>query len=296
MATDIVISDVTNGSLDTNYDWVGTGVFDVMMNAVNKNIESQYAKGRITGSDYATVYLGAMQAVLAQSVEYVMKEKVSEAQVDNMVADTGFKERQIIEQELTGAKQRLAIDKDIDVKERTTVLQESEFADKLLTTAKQRLAIDSDISLKEDELEINIKKKEQLEAQTLEIISTTARANTQLNDQLLTSEKQRTLLDTDEELKQYQVDYIQPAELARLQKQTDVAERGMIEQEATGIKQRLVLDKDILLKEEQEKLAYTERVIKDKQAADLGLDNVYKQIEIDKADPDFIYTPKYVEV
>lgn len=264
MATDIVISDVTNGSLDTNYDWVGTGVFDVMMNAVNKNIESQYAKGRITGSDYATVYLGAMQAVLAQSVEYVMKEKVSEAQVDNMVADTGFKERQIIEQELTGAKQRLAIDKDI--------------------------------SLKEDELEINIKKKEQLEAQTLEIISTTARANTQLNDQLLTSEKQRTLLDTDEELKQYQVDYIQPAELARLQKQTDVAERGMIEQEATGIKQRLVLDKDILLKEEQEKLAYTERVIKDKQAADLGLDNVYKQIEIDKADPDFVYTPKYVEV
>lgn len=157
MATDIVIGDVTNGSLDTNYDWVGTGVFDVLMNAVNKNIESQYAKGRITGSDYATVYLGAMQAVLAQSVEYVMKEKVSEAQVDNMVADTGFKEREVVINELN-------------------------------------------------------------------------------------AEKQRTLMD------------------------------------------------------EELKLKYVERVMKDKATADLGLDNVYKQIEIDKADPDFVYTPKYVEV
>ena len=91
MATDIVITDVTNGDLDINNDWVGTGVFDVLMNAVNKNIDGQYIKGRITGSDYANVYLGAMQAVLAQSVDYVMKEKVTESQIDNMAEDTKLK-------------------------------------------------------------------------------------------------------------------------------------------------------------------------------------------------------------
>ena len=91
MATDIVITDVTNGDLDINNDWVGTGVFDVLMNAVNKNIDGQYLKGRITGSDYANVYLGAMQAVLAQSVDYVMKEKVTESQIDNMAEDTKLK-------------------------------------------------------------------------------------------------------------------------------------------------------------------------------------------------------------
>ena len=79
MATDIVVSDITNGSLDANGDWVGTGIFDVLMSAVNKNIESQFNKGRIAGADYATAYIGAMNAVLAQSIEYVMKEKVSEA-------------------------------------------------------------------------------------------------------------------------------------------------------------------------------------------------------------------------
>ena len=91
MATNIVITDVTNGDLDINNDWVGTGVFDVLMNAVNKNIDGQYLKGRITGSDYANVYLGAMQAVLAQSVDYVMKEKITESQIDNMAEDTKLK-------------------------------------------------------------------------------------------------------------------------------------------------------------------------------------------------------------
>ena len=129
MATDIVITDVTNGDLDTNNDWVGTGVFDVLMHAVNKNIDGQYLKGRITGSDYANVYLGAMQAVLAHSVDYVMKEKVSEAQVDNMVADTGFRDREVTIAELNGEKQRLAIDEDIKLKYVERVIKDKASAD-----------------------------------------------------------------------------------------------------------------------------------------------------------------------
>lgn len=81
-ALDITINDLTNGSLSVSNEWAGTGVFDKLIAAVNNNIEGQYNKGRITGSDYAQVYLGSMQSVLAQSVEFLLREKETEARVD----------------------------------------------------------------------------------------------------------------------------------------------------------------------------------------------------------------------
>ena len=81
---DIVIEDLTNGSLNADNEWVGTGIFDKLIAAVNKNIEGQYNLTRITGPEYATVYLGAMQSVIAQSMQYLLQEKVVEAQVDKL--------------------------------------------------------------------------------------------------------------------------------------------------------------------------------------------------------------------
>jgi hypothetical protein len=81
MATEIEIVDLTNGSI-VNQEWVGTGVFDALMTAVNKNIEIQYQKGRITGQDYAQVYLGALQSTLQQSVEFLLRKELTEAQTD----------------------------------------------------------------------------------------------------------------------------------------------------------------------------------------------------------------------
>ena len=94
MAADILLTDITNGSLDTNNDWTGTGVFDVLMSAVNKNIESQYMKNRITGSDYATVYLGSIQAVLQQSIEYTLREKLVTEQISSVYTDRVYKDKQ----------------------------------------------------------------------------------------------------------------------------------------------------------------------------------------------------------
>lgn len=94
MAADIILTDITNGSLDGNNDWTGTGVFDVLMSAVNKNIESQYMKNRITGSDYATVYLGSIQAVLQQSIEYTLREKLVTEQISSVYTDRVYKDKQ----------------------------------------------------------------------------------------------------------------------------------------------------------------------------------------------------------
>ena len=79
--TQIELTDLTNGSI-TNQEWQGTGVFDKLMSAVNKNIEVQYQKGRITGSDYAQVYMQSLQATLQQAVEFLLRKDLTEAQIE----------------------------------------------------------------------------------------------------------------------------------------------------------------------------------------------------------------------
>lgn len=119
MATVIAVEELTNGSV-VNNEWIGTGVFDKLMAAVSGNIETQYQKGRITGSDYANVYTAAMQAVLAQSVQWALNADTNAAQTDDILTTTQIKLRDIAEKEATGIKQRLVMDAQKDLYVRQT--------------------------------------------------------------------------------------------------------------------------------------------------------------------------------
>lgn len=77
--TNIVITDITTGIVD------GTGIFDKLMASVKAHIHDEYDNGRIKGPEYSQVYLGAIQAVLNQSVQFALQEKQTEAQVDLLV-------------------------------------------------------------------------------------------------------------------------------------------------------------------------------------------------------------------
>jgi len=57
-----VISDITTGTLD------GTGVFDIFMQAISVHLQEEFDKNRITGKEYATVYLGALSVALQQAI------------------------------------------------------------------------------------------------------------------------------------------------------------------------------------------------------------------------------------
>lgn len=72
----VQISDVTTTLVD------GTGVFDVLMRSIDSHLDKQYISGRIKGSDYATVYLGALQTVLQQSIAFVLAEQKAEKELD----------------------------------------------------------------------------------------------------------------------------------------------------------------------------------------------------------------------
>ena len=82
MAT-ITNATLTQGSslTVTNNVVTGTGAFDDLMEAVNIHLDAQFNLGRITGSDYATVYLGAMQSALQQSVVFTLGLEKTNAEV-----------------------------------------------------------------------------------------------------------------------------------------------------------------------------------------------------------------------
>lgn len=70
----IVIGDVTQEvTPGTSNTLLGTGTFDVLMRAVNEHIQREYADNRIKGSEYSTVYLGALNSVLDKAMAFTME-------------------------------------------------------------------------------------------------------------------------------------------------------------------------------------------------------------------------------
>jgi hypothetical protein len=243
MTTQIDVVELTNGAV-VNQEWQGTGVFDTLMAAVNKNIELQYSKGRITGNDYSTVYLGAMQAVLGQSIEFLLRRDLTEVQVDDARKGIELKDAQLvglgIDNQLKGLQAQLTsveiaaktYEKDVlllDQHNKTVAdinNAERQLVQAELTAAAQRSDIAKGIEVKQQQI-------------------------VEMTDNLLTAGIQRELLTEDLQTKQYQLANILPANLAQLQKETEVTERKMVEDEATGARQREVLIADKQVKEQQ---------------------------------------------
>lgn len=70
----------TNITTSAEYVVTGDGVFDDLMETMTAHLDAQYKLGRIVGTDYATVYLGAMQTVLQQSVQFILGQEKTNAE------------------------------------------------------------------------------------------------------------------------------------------------------------------------------------------------------------------------
>ena len=73
----IDIKDFSNGQIDSTNPqepkWEGTGIFDVIIKAANENIKIQNQTSRITGAEYAEVYLGTMQSAISEAMKFVLQ-------------------------------------------------------------------------------------------------------------------------------------------------------------------------------------------------------------------------------
>ena len=117
----IDINDFSNGQIDnTNSQdpkWEGTGIFDVIIKAANENIKIQHKTSRITGAEYAEVYLGTMQSAISEAMKFVLQNdtlakeiELKEAQIAKINAD-----KELINAQLLAYQEQQA--KDLAVKQ-----------------------------------------------------------------------------------------------------------------------------------------------------------------------------------
>lgn len=314
MAVDITLEDLTTSALE------GTGVFDELMKTVKLHIHEEWSEGRIKGADYASVYLGSIQAVLTQSVEFLLREKLVEAQIDGALADNALKayelsdmlplQKEKIEEEidllqsqdsellLNGVKDRLLKDKEIEVKTQNILNAEEQVLmsayERTVIKPKELEKLEEEIDLLQTEDLTKIYHKDNiLPAQLSETLDSTLRANVQLDDSLLTTIKQREGITQDNLVKvqqvlksEFEVNELLPAELLELQKSTDVKERGMVEQESTGEKQRTLLDTEEQIKNyENEVLQLDQHLTNLKQQMLLDTQEESEQFKVDNLLP-----------
>lgn len=123
MVIKLDFNDFSNGYIDTTSAnapvWEGTGVFDELMKAINGNIQVQYDSGRIKGSEYATVYLGSMQAAISEAMKFMLtKDQIAKdlelktAQIEATEADTLIKQEQNIKDLELKYVQQIKLDKE----------------------------------------------------------------------------------------------------------------------------------------------------------------------------------------
>jgi len=66
----VKLTDLTNELVSAP----GDGVFDTLMQTAELRLQDQYDQDRITGSDFAQVYLGVMQEVLKSSIAFLLNK------------------------------------------------------------------------------------------------------------------------------------------------------------------------------------------------------------------------------
>ena len=92
------INDFSNGSIDNSNPqepkWEGTGVFDIIMKAANENIKIQNQTSRITGAEYAEVYLGTMQTAISEAMRFLLNKDQSTKELEVKQANIDLLNRQ----------------------------------------------------------------------------------------------------------------------------------------------------------------------------------------------------------
>ena len=107
---DYVIQPITNEDLTTKVV-DGTGIFDELMTAANAHLDSQFKNERITGTQYAEVYLGQLQAVLANAVQFLIER--DKTYLNNLLINAQIelanKQAELAEKQLEQADKQLEL-------------------------------------------------------------------------------------------------------------------------------------------------------------------------------------------
>ncbi len=151
MAIEIDLNDFSNGSALTG-EWIGTGVFDAIIQAINGNIKVQFDEGRIKGSDYANVYLNGMQAAVSESMKFLLSKKSIEKQLELQDIQIAINEVQLAENSEKWALQKQVLENQLE-------MSNVDVANKAAHAAKDLTIKDKQIESATADIAFNISKK-----------------------------------------------------------------------------------------------------------------------------------------
>ena len=134
------ITDVTTGVID------GTGVLDKLLTTMTAHLTAQYEKRRITGVEYATLYLGAYQATLQQALALTLAKETQAYEIKNLDWEAKLKEAQYN----LAVKQLEAATYELNTK---TPIEVDNLSKEGVILAKQASNLDIDAALKNKELD-----------------------------------------------------------------------------------------------------------------------------------------------
>lgn len=182
----ISVEQLTTKSID------GTGVFDILMQAVQVRLDAEFTKGRITGPNYSEVYLGSLTTVIGQSLQYVLSKEQTEAQIALIAAQTAqaTKQTELLTVEISKAEAELAI---LTQRLATGLLEQDQIIAQTSLIGEQESEVTARIAQLSAETAQMPVKTAQIEAQTDQITQQTlnvVRQGTQLDKQTLLIQEQ----------------------------------------------------------------------------------------------------------
>jgi hypothetical protein len=167
--TTIAVSDLTQATLS------GTGIFDVLMRANAAHLESEFAKGRIKGPEYSTVYLGSLTQVMQTALQLLLTKDKTMLEADLLTKQIALADKEILKATATIAQleaQTLLINQ-----QKANAIADS------LNIPKQGLLIDANKAQTTQQTLNLTSQKLQVEAQTA--LTTQQKANAVLEGNVL---------------------------------------------------------------------------------------------------------------
>lgn len=99
---ELVIEPITLDKL-TEAKVGGSGVFDTLMTALTAHLDREYKDQRLKGQDYSSVYLGSVQAILTNSVAFLLQKDEAAGKAALVEAQIRLIEAQILKEDIDKA-------------------------------------------------------------------------------------------------------------------------------------------------------------------------------------------------
>ncbi len=147
------VKDVTTESMD------GTGVFDIYMRAGMNQLNSQYDKGRIKGSDFAQAYVAQIQLMMTEANKFVIglvQAQVSIAMFDQQYLGAAYDalakeatakkmkhESDLLCQQVAELKANGKVERALKTAQKQTQIGQAKLYERQITSFKEKTSLDS---------------------------------------------------------------------------------------------------------------------------------------------------------